>query len=100
MTADLKAARADVESRIETWKSSGYISDRRVAASLSAILAALDQAAEALKPFAEEAFVWHGSYRNDYRPKIGEAQEDASYDIGDLRRAATVYATLTARDAS
>lgn len=88
MTADLKSARAALERHARVLPGSA------LAEPIETLLTAMDQAAEALKPFAEEAFVWHGSYRNDYRPKVGEAQEDASYDIGDLRRAATVYATL------
>ena len=108
MTTDLKAARADVESRIETWKSSGYISDRRVAASLSTLLTALDQAAEARDEALAALF--------DYDIAFSNMDEDSRSSRDSLRkvmiearrltgsrgfrgqpnpfRAATVYATL------
>lgn len=102
MSADLKAARANVESRIEIWKDSGYPSDRRVAAALSTLLTAMDQGAEALEPFATMGKlidVWIAKGAPDDEPyQSGGAWSEGgkmrTVTWGDFRAAATVYATL------
>jgi len=61
------------------------------------VLTALDQAAEALKPFAAEAGDFDPrDWSDDKVPEC--AGSAAAFSVGDLRRAATAYATLKPAD--
>lgn len=88
MTADLKAAREHTEDRLTTF---AFDADESMGVgiklgALRTLLTALDQAAEALKPFAEAA--------GDFRPDDADTMRPAAVQARYFRRAATVYATL------
>lgn len=104
MTADLKAARARTRSLAERFRRGEVIGGTfyatETADHLDDILTALDQAAEALRPFGRMWAVgsWPlehegRTYRTASRASVG-LSDDGSLQIGDVERAATVYATL------
>lgn len=118
MTADLKAARERVEHLAKVyaaranrkltpdWSAAQKVEDAANSKALSNVLTALDQAAEALKPFEEAAEFWSAIYDDSevmktptqfvdaWRAKHGKRRPVPAFVNGDLRRAATVYATL------
>jgi hypothetical protein len=89
MTADLKAARKDAQELIEDY--GGHIG-----AVVSTLITALDQAAEALKPIAAKLVDIGQDEADDDRFSNARSpyNQAVSVKVGDVRRAATVYATL------
>lgn len=61
-------------------------------ADVASLRALLCEASDALRPFVDEAFVWHNLIPDRRTIKIytGAAAEDASFTVGDLRAARTV----------
>ena len=102
MTVDLKAARARVKSLAERFRRGEVIGGTFYATEtadyLDDILTALDQAAEALKPLVKVL----RDHEDSPDPKRFKHRLTDSYRVavtlGDLRRAATVYATLKPAD--
>ncbi len=99
MTADLKATIERMRER------AGYGWREFAISSADALLllTALDQAAEALKPFAEESDTWTSPALDMTGPAYIATSDDGSlhealFSMSDLRRAATVYATLKPAD--
>jgi hypothetical protein len=96
MTADLKAARAEMTALVDR------IGSPAITSNFNTLLTALDQAAEALEPFSDIgdflASKTEGFADDD---KLNLVTDDeagnvaiADVSFGDFRQAATVYATL------
>ena len=110
MTADLKAARARVEEAIKDALNDhqDWLNDHLDepdhgpdeacvgVGALQVLLTALDQAAEALKPIAAKLVdIGQDEADDDHFSNARSPYNQAvSVKVGDVRRAATVYATL------